>query len=346
MHALKSSNEDSDPHQHPHQHPHPHQHQLSFVFEGCSWGCIYYIGVYEAILSSYSSAELSAARYGGSSSGTLAALGMCLGKSVQECKQLYAELANCGEEFGVFGLMSVYHEIVLRRWLPQDGDQYKSLRGRLYVNVTRFVATSEVISDWTSNDDLIHALHASMHIPFYMSYIKSVRGSWGLDGGLSANIFRIDEKSITISAATRKGDVYPTILLSPVECFQPPSKQRREEIFNDGSRAPLLTITNNRKAAAAVEWSSSSTSSSSLASRSPNWTMKKVKTELVRYALCSIFWPLRALEGRVYTVCLICTSLLAVHRYVPLSSYTTTGMMSMGGVSKSLTSFLYRSLPV
>ena len=148
---------------------------LSFVFEGCSWGCCYYLGVYRAIKERYRPEELARARFGGSSSGTLAALGAALGKTVEECMDVYEELAHCGEVFGVFGLMSVYHEIVLRRWLPAEGDQYKLVRSRLFVNVTRFFCRSEVISEFNSNQDIIDAMHASMHIPFYMSYCKEVK---------------------------------------------------------------------------------------------------------------------------------------------------------------------------
>ena len=66
------------------------------------------------------------------------------------------------ETFGVFGYMSLYHEVVLRRWLPVGGKQYRQLDRRLHINVTRFVCRSEVLSRWTSNEDIIDAMHASM----------------------------------------------------------------------------------------------------------------------------------------------------------------------------------------
>jgi hypothetical protein len=270
--------------------------QLSFVFEGCSWGCCYYLGVYKAILAHYTAEELSTARFGGSSSGTLAALGCCLGKSVAECLSMYTELAHCGKEFGVFGLMSVFHEIVLRRWLPQGGNEYLRLKGRLFVNVTRFVAVSDVLSDWQSNDEIVNAMHGSMHIPFYMTWIKPVRGSMGLDGGLSANIFRIDDGTITVSAATRKGDICPKVLVSLAECFAPPTKERMEAIFSDGANVNLadtLAQINGNTSVEVDEMMPKVKKTSSL--------FRKGKIILLRYSLCSIFWTLRVLEERPWT---------------------------------------------
>lgn len=292
----------------------PLSSQLSFVFEGCSWGCCYYLGVYKAALAHYSTEELRAARFGGSSSGTLAALGAALGKSHEECMLMYTQLAHCGKEFGVFGLMSVFHEIVLRRWLPKGGDEYLRLKGRLHVNVTRFVARSEVLSDWTSNDDLINAMHASMHIPFYMTYIKRVRGSMGLDGGLSANVFRIDDDTITVSAATRKGDICPRKLVTPFECFAPPSEERMQEIFQDGASVVF-------PAAAAQGAQRKNKKSSSL--------VRKGAIALVRYSLCSAFWTFRVLEENPWTYAAVLAATAAsclypdhvrsisTHKYLP-----------------------------
>ena len=89
--------------------------QLSFVFAGCSWGCLYYIGVYQAMLNNYGD-RLKTAKFGGSSSGTLIALGVVLEKSIDEIKELYDEMANISEKVGVMGKMSIYHEIALGRW--------------------------------------------------------------------------------------------------------------------------------------------------------------------------------------------------------------------------------------
>ena len=43
---------------------------LSFTFEGCSWGCIFYVGIWHALKEQLTPKQLSNARFGGSSSGT------------------------------------------------------------------------------------------------------------------------------------------------------------------------------------------------------------------------------------------------------------------------------------
>lgn len=132
---------------------------LSFVFEGSSWGCIFYIGVWHAIKKQFTQNQLRHARFGGSSSGTLAALGACLDKTPEDVRELYEGFAHLANTFGVFGYMSLYHEVALRRWLPVDGDEWKMLTGRLHVNITRFFNRSEIISDWKSNEEVIDAMH-------------------------------------------------------------------------------------------------------------------------------------------------------------------------------------------
>jgi len=56
-----------------------------------------------------------------------------------EVLDVYDQLAHVAETFGVFGYMSVFHEVVLRRWLPVGGKQFRQLDRRLHINVTRFI---------------------------------------------------------------------------------------------------------------------------------------------------------------------------------------------------------------
>lgn len=268
----------------------------SFVAEGCSWGCIYYIGLYKSFKSTYSDEQMLSMKFGGSSSGCIFALAACLNKSVEEGLSMYHELAHVADTFGVFGLMSVYHEIVLRQWLPHGGDQYLKLRDRLHINVTRFICRSEVISDWKSNDDVIDALHASMHIPFYMSYIRSVRGRWGIDGGLSQNIFKLDERTITVSATCRKGMLHPSDhLLTLSDCFSPPPMNLRMAIFSDGSRTklPPYVAYNATMDDRVPQMKDRNTLTKVVTSTSP---LYQGLFYVVKFSACSICWVLRFME--------------------------------------------------
>ena len=125
----------------------------SFFFGGCSWGCIYYVGVFEVLHDTFGAEALAHVRWGGVSSGALIALGAALGKTPRQMRGLYDDLASVARKYGVFGKMSVYHEVVLARWLPDGGDEYLRLgNGRLCVGLTRPLARFEMLSDWDSNE--------------------------------------------------------------------------------------------------------------------------------------------------------------------------------------------------
>ena len=92
----------------------------SFFFAGSAWGCIYYIGAYEAIVEKYNLNELNSIKWGGSSSGSLFALAAALNKSPETLYNIYTELSNMSLEHGTFGKMSIYHENALSNLLELD----------------------------------------------------------------------------------------------------------------------------------------------------------------------------------------------------------------------------------
>ena len=53
--------------------------------------------------------------WGGASSGALVAIAAALEWTPRAIRELYDELARLARQFGVFGKMSIYHEIVLLR---------------------------------------------------------------------------------------------------------------------------------------------------------------------------------------------------------------------------------------
>ena len=280
---------------------------LSFVLEGCSWGCIFYVGIWAAIKGQLSEEDIRKARFGGSSSGTLGALGACLNKSVDEVRDIYESLAHVAETFGVFGYMSIYHEVVLRRWLPKGGDEWKQCVNRLYVNVTRFICRSEVLCDWTSNDDIVDAMHCSMHIPFYMNYLKPIRGSWAIDGGLSANTFKIDDNTIIVTATSKRGAMFPDEPLTSMECFAPPTMERRNAICAQAATIKIPVV----KDTVLVQYSSS---------------VKSIVKLVFRYVLTGCIWVGRAIEAvDMKTTAIGCTLLASAARY--WSFYTPQGKL-------------------
>ena len=146
----------------------------------------------------------------------------------------------------------------------------------------------------------------------------------GLDGGLSANIFRIDENTITVSSASRKGDLHPAVLVSATECFAPPSKQRREEIFLDGTRVKFPATIDKDKDEDEDEDEDEdkgedtcrketnnclNRANKEKKKKAPSSWVKKMTTGLLRYTLCSVFWTCRVLEIRPWTYLTITTGI-------------------------------------
>ncbi len=219
---------------------------------------------------------------------------------------MYDELAHIANTFGVFGNMSIFHEVVMRRWLPKGGDQWQQLRGRLFVNITRFFCRSEILSDWRSNDDIVDAMHASMHIPFYMNYLKPVRGMWAIDGGVSANTFLIDKRTMVVTALSLRGDIHPKSPLTAQDCFSPTSIARTEAIFQEAKRMVLPSLGGSDATPAESDCdtslppsmvpSSSSSAKDTADISTPTPFTYKATASAPRYAVGLVLWVLRAVE--------------------------------------------------
>ena len=256
----------------------------SFYFSGCSWGCIYHIGVYQQIYNQLYNNKLINTKFGGSSSGGLIALGASLQKTPKQCLDLYNNLSNVARKYGVFGKMSIYHEIVLSKWLPDDGNEYKHVNGKLFIGITKPIAKFELVSHWNSNRELKDTLHASMHIPFYMTHIKKVNNCYAIDGGFTKNISSIDKNTITISPNMKSADIKPSKFLSLKECFAPTNNNRLIEILELGKsdyNKYILNYNNNTK----YKYKKS----------------KKIYNKLLKYFLCTNLWILRFIEQYGFT---------------------------------------------
>ena len=173
-------------------------------FGGGAWASLYYVGVIESLRAS--DRKVSCA--GGSSAGALFALGMMLDKNDAELRGLWLELAELGHVHGCITKVSIYHDLVLRRWLPDGGNEYTRLNGRLFVGITIFPATAELLDTWSSNHQLRDDIHASMHIPMY-SGITTER--FAIDGGFSKSFWDLPgmDRTIHVSPFERHAHVTP-----------------------------------------------------------------------------------------------------------------------------------------
>ena len=204
----------------------------SFFFGGSAWGACYHIGVYKGLLEKYGD-DLKTKKIIGNSSGSLIALGVALGKSVEDIENVYIIIAKFAEIYGVFGKMSIYNDIAIRELL-KNKDDYLKINGKLHIVITKFFQKTIIVNNWYSNDDVINTIHASTHIPFYCTNIESLKYSLTIDGGFSMPICKLDENTITISPVNNLCDIYPNKLLTIKNCLFPMKKLERKYAINLG----------------------------------------------------------------------------------------------------------------
>jgi len=221
---------------------HSNPPSLSFFFGGNAWGCIYIVGVYAALVEHFSLEEFKGMKWGGVSSGALIALGAALHKPLEDLEGMYNFLANIAEAHGVFGKMSIYHEVVLSKWLPDGGDEYKLLQGRFFVGVTRPWYQNELVSEFRTNEELKDIIHASMHIPFYMTHMAPIRGGWAIDGGFVKNIAKIDGRTVTVGVDRATRDIHPAAKFSLMQIFFPASAAERVVLAGMGKTDALAWL--------------------------------------------------------------------------------------------------------
>lgn len=218
----------------------------AFFFGGSSWGCIYDVGAYAGLRERFGASRLSQAQWGGVSSGALAALSCALGMSPEASRSFYDELAAMARAYGVFGKMSIYHEVVLQRLLPDGGEQWKAVLGRLHLGVSMPISHFRLVSEWRSNEELREIMHASMHIPFYMTHRSRLPdGSMAIDGGATQNVSSIGGlPTCIISVASPVAHVRPSRPPSLVQllllCYAPASPAACDAAMA-GGRADALS---------------------------------------------------------------------------------------------------------
>ena len=273
----------------------------SLFFDGCSWGCIYYAGVYSGLWQRCGQrAGLAGTRWGGVSSGALLALGGALGKTPADLFKLYDDLANIAAQYGVMGKMSIYHEFVMLPWLPDGGDEWRRLNGRLFVGVTRPLDRFELVSEWSSNRELRDTLHGSMHIPLYMSHLADVKGAWCLDGGFSyVGQATIDDHTVHVGPDHR-----PCFAISPPQelgydvCFAPTDAAGRSRLVAQGEAGAAAWCLGTSAAAAAAR---------DPAEERPLFA-RFLSSSVGRRLMVLFFWWLRSVEqyGRAHALAALC----------------------------------------
>ncbi|GAB4816375.1 hypothetical protein N2152v2_003421 [Parachlorella kessleri] len=161
------------------------EQKLSFGFSGGGTLYPYYIGVVGALRDGGVLADWT--KVGGASAGSLIAAvhqcGMELDFVVEQCMRFMHELRAKGTR----GRLGAQLCSFLQSSLPQDA--HERCRDKAYVAVTQAypVPRGLLVSQFEDRDDLISALRASCHIPYYLDgqATTEFRGVPCVDGGLT-----------------------------------------------------------------------------------------------------------------------------------------------------------------
>ena len=219
---------------------HPTTTTTGVYFGGCAWGSLYFLGTLDAL----ATLKPPPTCFGGTSAGALYALGLGLNKSTDDCRVAVDELSYYGCVHGCIGMASIYHDILLRRWLPDGGTEFAELNGRLFIGVTTFPATPCLRETWTSNEDLRETCHESMHIPLYCGYESA---TWTLDGGLSKSFWDLPgvDHTIYISPIEPHAHVTPRIPVSIAHLIWPMSSPDACARLEEQGRQDMLAYLDN-----------------------------------------------------------------------------------------------------
>uniref|UniRef100_A0A803XNM6 Patatin like phospholipase domain containing 1 n=1 Tax=Meleagris gallopavo TaxID=9103 RepID=A0A803XNM6_MELGA len=199
---------------------------FSLSFSGSGFLALYQVGVVQSLLELAPELLKSACKVYGSSAGSLIAAavvcGISLGKEMGENglggearKTLLGPLSpKCS--------LLANLRAVLQRRLPEDSYQVAS--GRLHISLTRVVDGQNVmVSEFSSNEELIQALLCSCFLPIYCGFIPpSYRGVRYVDGGFTGlqPVSSLEEAVITVSPFTGELDICPRDCPAIFYCFQ------------------------------------------------------------------------------------------------------------------------------
>lgn len=153
----------------------------SIYFGGCCFGAAYYVGVHKAMCEIWGNDYYKSTLLSGGSAGTIFAIAIALGKSPEYLDDMYRRVSAKATRDGPVYYASKYMVDALYEIL-EDPQAYKKLEGRCIFGSTHFFAQHIWHSSWTSNEDVVRCVQASIHVPFYCMRMEPLKGSYPVDG--------------------------------------------------------------------------------------------------------------------------------------------------------------------
>jgi hypothetical protein len=164
---------------------------LSFGFSAGGLMFPYYVGVVSA-LEQMGLAHRDTTKLAGASAGSLIAAAFNAGVSIPALEESMALFGEDCLRNGTRGRLGPLLRDFLHAYLPPDAAE--RCRGRTHVAVTHAVPyfRPSLVSTFRGRDDLIEALLASCHIPWYFDgrWLTRFRGRFAVDGG-ATNFVRV-----------------------------------------------------------------------------------------------------------------------------------------------------------
>lgn len=183
---------------------------------GCGFLGIYHLGVAACLRKHGQGFLKSVDKVGGASAGGLVGLVLVVGQDkIEDCVKFTYDLAEeiSSKKLGAltpgFSLLTPL-KTFLETMIPEDA--YKKATDKLYLSLTN-VGTNknEIVSKYSSNEELIQYLIASSFIPFYAGIRPiNINGQKYKDGGFTDNLLIFPEgRTVLISPFCGRQDISP-----------------------------------------------------------------------------------------------------------------------------------------
>ncbi|XP_003742585.1 patatin-like phospholipase domain-containing protein 2 [Galendromus occidentalis] len=192
-------------------------------FSGCGFLGIYHVGVASAFREY--APDIVANKVVGASSGALTACCLVnrLPFDVAVTSILRMATQSRRRALGPFHPTFNINDILfedLEKMLPSDAHIRSD--GKLFISVTKSSSLeNQVISRYSTREELILTLMASCFIPVFSGYIPpKIRGERFIDGGFSCNLKVFDDNTITVSPFSGESDICPRDESFQLSCVQ------------------------------------------------------------------------------------------------------------------------------
>jgi len=223
----------------------------AFSFSGCSWMLFYHLGVASTLQEEcVFPADVI---FCGASSGSLVAAALALDVDMRKVREFGMSLHSAADKrlLGPVGDMTRIVQTGLEALFPQDAhlrlNEFIAGGGGLAVSVSKWASPWKVENvldrrgHFESRHELITLLLCSCYIPLYYETPQWYTSAPGvgpvlaLDGGLTDNMPRIDDSTITVSPVRNKAAISPREVAFPASLsLMPGSTEDCESLYQQG----------------------------------------------------------------------------------------------------------------